>query len=145
MGSEGRVLVAGEASGRALVLEEPLSFWGGFDAEEGVVIDRHHPQHGSLVTGKVVVMPHGRGSSSASAVLAEAIRLQTAPAAVLMRTVDPIVMLGSLVAGELYGFVCPVVVVSSAQYEQIATDDWVEISADGTVMVSTDVSPDVFD
>ncbi|MFQ5966309.1 MAG: aconitase X swivel domain-containing protein [Acidimicrobiia bacterium] len=137
MESDGRTLVAGMASGSALVLEEPLSFWGGLDAETGEVIDRHHPQNGSVVTGKVVVMPHGRGSSSASAVLAEAIRLETAPAAVVMRKVDPIVMLGSLVAGELYGLVCPVVVIPSTQYEQIATGDWVEIVDDGTVRVST--------
>ena len=63
---EGRTLAAGEARGLALVLDEPLSFWGGVDPESGRVIDVHHPQLGVEVTGRVLVMPSGRGSSSRS-------------------------------------------------------------------------------
>ena len=69
-----RMLIAGEARGTVLALDEPLSFWGGFDAETGTVIDRAHPQVGASLAGRVVVMPFGRGSSSGSSVLAEAIR-----------------------------------------------------------------------
>ena len=38
-----RVLVAGEASGLVLALDEPLSFWGGFESETGTIIDRGDP------------------------------------------------------------------------------------------------------
>ena len=47
----GRVLVAGEAAGEALVTHDALSFWGGYDFHTGEIIDRHHPlagQYGSL-------------------------------------------------------------------------------------------------
>ena len=107
MESDTVVLVAGVAAGPVLVLEEPLSFWGGLDPASGAIIDRRHPQVGRIVTGAVLLMPHGRGSSSSSAVLAEAIRLGTAPAAIVMRETDPIVMLGSLVAADLYGIPAP--------------------------------------
>jgi predicted aconitase with swiveling domain len=120
MGSDTSVLVAGAAAGPVLALAEPLSFWGGLDPTSGEIIDRRHPQWGRIVSGAVLVMPHGRGSSSSSAVLAEAIRLGTAPAAVVLREPDPIVMLGSLVAAELYGVGCPVVVVPDDVYEVIA-------------------------
>ena len=73
----GRVLVVGTASGQALVLDEPLSFWGGFDAETGRVIEERHPQAGASIAGRVLVMPSGRGSSSSSSVLAEALRRGT--------------------------------------------------------------------
>ncbi|HEX6989595.1 MAG TPA: DUF126 domain-containing protein, partial [Bacillota bacterium] len=56
-----------------------------------------------------LLMPGGRGSSSSSTVLAEAIRLGTGPAAILLTERDAIIALGALVAGELYGRVCPVV------------------------------------
>ena len=95
---EARPLIPGEASGVAFVLDEPLSLWGGLDPTTGELIDRRHPQSGANLSGVVLVMPHGRGSSSASSVLAEAVRLQTAPAAIILREPDPIVMLGSLVA-----------------------------------------------
>jgi predicted aconitase with swiveling domain len=102
--------VAGEAAGEVLVLEEPLSFWGGIDPASGDIIDVHHPQRGSNIAGKVLVMPGGRGSSSSSSVLAEAIRAGTAPAAIVLREPDPIVALGAIVARELYGVTVPVVV-----------------------------------
>ncbi|HEY5905257.1 MAG TPA: DUF126 domain-containing protein [Actinomycetota bacterium] len=109
-----RVLVPGEATGEVLVLDEPLSFWGGLDPETGTLIDSHHPQAGTMLGGKVLVMPSGRGSSSSSYVLAEAIRAGTAPVAVVLGEADAIVALGSIVAGELYGIEVPVVVSAGA-------------------------------
>ena len=75
MSDEVRVLVSGRGHGEALVLDEPLSFWGGVDPATGAVIDVHHPQAGSIVAGRVLVLPAGRGSSSSSYVLAEAVRV----------------------------------------------------------------------
>jgi len=108
--TEARTLVAGSAEGESLVLEDPLSFWGGVDPATGEVIDVHHPQRGENVAGRVLVMPSGRGSSSSSSVLAEAIRAGTAPAAIVLHEPDPIVALGAIVARELYGTSMPVVV-----------------------------------
>jgi predicted aconitase with swiveling domain len=113
-GLEGRALIEGSATGVAIVLEEPLSFWGGFDPDSGRVIDRHHPQAGEILTGLIVVMPGGRGSSSSSSVLAEAVRAGTGPAGIVLGSPDSIIALGALVARELYGKVLPVVVVGDS-------------------------------
>jgi uncharacterized protein len=110
MSGEGRVLVGGSARGRALVLAEPLSFWGGVDPRSGRVIDRRHPQAGAELAGRVVVMSSGRGSSSSSSVLAECIRVGTAPSALLLHEPDPILVVGAIVARELYGRTIPVAV-----------------------------------
>jgi uncharacterized protein len=138
--SEGRTLVAGVASGLALVLDDPLSFWGGLDPATGALIDTHHPQRGALVTGRVLMMPSGRGSSSSSYVLAEAIRAGTAPAAVVLREPDGIVALGAIVARELYGTLVPVVVLDAGAYDAIGNGDAIVVDAhDGgaTVRPST--------
>jgi predicted aconitase with swiveling domain len=108
-----RVLVRGCAEGRALVLDAPLSFWGGLDPVTGRIIDRRHPQCGECVTGRVLIMSSGRGSSSSSTVLAEAIRLGTGPAAIVLEEDDAIVVLGAVVAEELYSRTVPVVAISS--------------------------------
>jgi predicted aconitase with swiveling domain len=113
---EGRTLVAGEARGPALVLSETLSFWGGLDPATGTIVDVHHPQRGAVVTGLVLVMPGGRGSSSSSSVLAEAIRAGTAPAAIVLAEVDPIIALGAIVARELYGVAVPVLVADGSAF-----------------------------
>jgi predicted aconitase with swiveling domain len=107
---ESRTLAAGTGRGPALVLSEPLSFWGGIDPATGEVIDSHHPARGANIAGTVLVMPAGRGSSSSSSVLAEAIRAGVGPAAIVLAEPDPIVALGAIVARELYGVSVPVVV-----------------------------------
>jgi predicted aconitase with swiveling domain len=117
--SDTRALVPGEARGEAVVLDEPLSFWGGVDPATGEIIDRHHPQVGTGIAGKILVMPSGRGSSSSSSVLTEAIRSGTAPAGIVLREPDRIVVLGALVAAELYGTVCPVLVAAEDVYRGI--------------------------
>jgi hypothetical protein len=101
-------LVEGEAEGALAFWRAPLSFWGGYDSATGRVIDRTHLAFGESMAGRIVVMPSGRGSSSASSVLAEAIRLGTAPAAIILGVSDPIIAVGAIVARRLYGKVCPV-------------------------------------
>ena len=91
-----------------LILSEPLSLWGGVDPSTGRIIDVHHPQHGDSIAGKVLVMPEGRGSSSSSSVLAEMIRIGTAPSKLILGRIDPILMLGAWVAEELYGLSLPI-------------------------------------
>ena len=127
---EARTLVRGEATGEVLALEEPLSFWGGIDPATGDVIDVHHPQRGANVSGRVLVMPGGRGSSSSSSVLAEAIRAGAAPAAIILLEPDPIVALGAIVARELYGVSMPVVVVVGSS-TGLATGATVMVEAAG--------------
>lgn len=122
-------LVAGAVSAPTLALSEPLSFWGGFDSGTGRIIDRRHPQLGTELTGNVVVMRAGRGSSSASSVIAEAIRAGTAPAAIVMEEIDEIVALGAIVAEELYGVTMPVVVVDSGTFAALTRSE--RIAFDG--------------
>ncbi len=112
-------LVGGRTEGPILSLAEPLSFWGGFDAHTGAIIDRHHPQFGAVLTGHIVVMQSGRGSSSASSVIAEAIRIGTAPAAIVLHEPDEIVALGAIVADEMYGIAMPVVVVDDETFKSM--------------------------
>ncbi len=93
-----------------LRLTEPLSFWGGLDPKTGRIIDASHPQVGESVTGKLLRMPHSRGSSSSPSVLAESLRLGTGPAAIVLDRPDPMVVLGAVVARLLYGIECRVTV-----------------------------------
>ena len=98
--ARGHALAVGHGSGTAFVTD-PVSFWGGISADDGAIIDVHHRDRGRSVAGTVLVMPGGRGSSSASAVLAETLRVGTGPAAVLLASPDIILAAGSVVAREL--------------------------------------------
>lgn len=135
---EAQVLVAGEAAGKALVLAEPLSLWGGLNPETGEIIDRRHPQAGEIVTGKVLVLPSGRGSSSASSILLEAVRVGTAPAAIITAVPDGILALGAAVAREMYDHAPPVLVVDTAVYSQIRAGDKIRIEGNGRITVASE-------
>jgi hypothetical protein len=107
----------------------PLGFWGGFDPTTGRVIDRTHPACGELLTDRILVMPSGRGSSSASSILAEAIRARTAPAGILLSAPDPIIVVGAIVAFKLYGRRCPVVVMEGLDFDLLRKYKTVRICA----------------
>jgi len=130
------VLVAGTASGKVLRLDEPLSFWGGVETLQGRIIDQRHPQVGEIVAGRILVMPFGRGSSSGSSVICEAVRAGTAPAAILMAERDDIIALGAIAADEIYGLVMPVVVLAPDDHDALLDGAVVTIGIDGTVSVS---------
>ena len=120
---EARTLVEGSGTGSALVLEEPLSFWGGLDPATGEIVEASHPQRGQTVTGCILVLPSGRGSSSSATVLAESIRLGTGPAGIVLGEPDEIIAIGAIVAAELYGVAIPVVVAPPDEFGSIRSGD----------------------
>jgi predicted aconitase with swiveling domain len=128
-------IVAGDAAATALASSEPLSFWGGYDPDSGEIIDRHHPLSGMVATGRVLVIPSGRGSCSGSGTLLEAIHNGNAPAAIVLGTIDPIIALGAILGEELYGIRLPVVVLSELERCQIKTGDIVTLAADGMMTI----------
>ncbi|MCL1593708.1 MAG: DUF126 domain-containing protein [Actinomycetia bacterium] len=139
MASDIEVLVPGQAQGIVVRLEEPLSFWGGFDPKTGAIIDHRHPQLGVSLTDHIVVMTRGRGSSSSTGVLAEAIRIGTAPAAIVLREPDLIIALGALVANDLYGTSCPVIVADDRTFAALRTGCTVDIAIEDGAITFIDV------
>jgi predicted aconitase with swiveling domain len=130
----GRALHPGSSSGELLILDQPISFWGGVD-HHGVIIDVHHPQCGVSVAGKVLVMTSGRGSSSATAVLAELIRAKKAPAAMIFTECDIILVIGALVSAELYQIQMPMVELTEELYAKIPKTGSISVDADNENMV----------
>jgi predicted aconitase with swiveling domain len=127
----GRPVVAGEAAGDALVAHAPLSFWGGYDFASGTIIDAHHPLAGVCAAGRILAVPFSKGSSTTTAVLLEAVRAGTAPAALLTTGVDSFFALASIVAGLMYGRSFPVVALEAADFDTLATGARIVVSRDG--------------
>ena len=132
---KGRVLADGSAKGQALVLAEPLSFWGGVDPTTGIIMDVRHPQRGLSVQGRVLVMGSVRGSSSSSSVLAETVRAGCAPAAILLGEPDLILAVGAAVTEELYGRRVPILVLDPAELATVVDGATVAILEGGEVIL----------
>ena len=81
-------------------------------------------------------MPFRRGSSTTTAVLLEAIREGTAPAAIVTTATDFFFALASVVAGELYEKSFPLIALSESDFGMIKTGDQVEVMEDGKLIVN---------
>jgi predicted aconitase with swiveling domain len=132
----GKISHPGVAEGEVLLLTEPVSFWGGVD-HHGEIIDVHHAQHKAKMTNKILVMPSGRGSSSATAVLAELIRTGDGPLAIIMLQCDTILVIGALVSAEIYGISMPIVELDQEQYAQLSDGMRVSVDAYSDSQIAT--------
>lgn len=128
-----QVLTAAEASGPVLALDEPLSFWGAFEPRTGIILDVHHPQRGACVTGKILLMRESKGSGSAPGAIAEAIRLGTAPAAIITVVPDVNLAIGADVAATLYDRHCAVLAVSDTELDVLRRAARLRITASGEI------------
>ncbi len=129
----GRVVIAGEARGALLVSAEPLSFWGGYDHTTGEIIDRRHQLAGEIAAGCILAIPFTRGSSTTTAVLLEAIKAGTAPAAIVTTEPDSFFALASIVADEMYQSPVPLVVLDSADFGRLQSGVMASLAQNGTI------------
>ena len=128
-----KAVIDGAAGGSVLALDEPLSFWGGIAPGSGVIVDRHHPQAGASVAGTVLVLPGTRGSAGGSGTLAENLRLGTGPVAILLPSASRSIVVGVLVADELYGRSVPVLVLPDDAHASFRTGEAVTIANGGWI------------
>jgi cis-L-3-hydroxyproline dehydratase len=129
----GRALVAGEAEGEALVTHDALSFWGGYDFRTGEIIDKHHHLVGVCATGRILAVPFSKGSSTTTAVLLEAVRAGTAPAAILTTGPDAFFALASIVADVMYGKSFPVIALEAADFASLVTGERLTVDRSGVI------------
>jgi predicted aconitase with swiveling domain len=127
------VVFAGDCNAPLLVLDEPLSFWGGLDTQTGVIIDERHPQRGESLAGRILMMPGTRGSTSAAGALCESLRLGTGPVAFILPEPDVLILTAVTVAAELYGRVTPVVAVDMTAWPELARFGSLKIDAQGNL------------
>jgi predicted aconitase with swiveling domain len=94
-----RSISRGKASGEALVSTEPIGFLGGVDPRSGDVMEKGHPLEGKNIAGKVLVFPHGKGSTVGSYVMLQLAKNGKAPAAIINVSAEPIIAVGAIISG----------------------------------------------
>ncbi|MEH6523680.1 cis-3-hydroxy-L-proline dehydratase [Sulfitobacter sp.] len=128
-----QIIVHCEANGAVLTCTEGMSFWGGVNAQTGVVQDAHHPQFGQSLAGKIVLMPTSRGSCSGSGVLLELALNGNAPAALVFHEAEDILTLGALISARMFDRPLAVLQLSKASYARLSACDHARIEDDRIV------------
>ena len=93
-----RIISKGQAKGEALVSNDPISFLGGIDPLNGLVIDSTHELYGKNIKDKILIIPGGKGSTVGSYVIFQMAKSKTAPKAIICLKAEPIIATGAIMA-----------------------------------------------
>ncbi len=113
--------VSGRREGDILTTDQPVSFWGGVDPEQGIIIDPRHELFGASVAGKVLAFPYGKGSAAAPMVILELVRAKKAPTALVLIEVDSLLVSGPVICKHFYGETIPVVTLNHEEFQLLKT------------------------
>ena len=94
----GRKIYPGRVTGLALVTRMGISFFGGVDPENGVVVEAGHALQGQSIAGKILVFPSGKGSTVGSYTLYRLKSAGMAPLAIINSECETITAVGCIIA-----------------------------------------------
>lgn len=95
---KGRTISRGCAEGEVLLSRDPISFLGSLDPKTGIVVEEKHSLAGKSIKGKVLVFPHGKGSTVGSYVMYQLKKNGAAPVAIINLETEPIVAVGAIIS-----------------------------------------------
>lgn len=128
----GRKAVGGKAAGKAIVSASPLGGFCAVDPATGKITERGHELEGQSFSGRILVFPHGKGSSGWAGVYHAARQLGNAPAGLVVTVMDTRAALGAVLMRA------PAVTdLDQDPTQVIETGDWVEIDADSGIVIVT--------
>ena len=122
---KGRSISKGSAEGEALVCRQPIGFNFGIDVESGVITEYNHELFGKSIKDKILLFPHGKGSTGGSYVVYQLAKNKTGPRAIINMTTETIIAVGAIMGG--------IPVIDSLEkdpYGLISDGDQVKVDAD---------------
>lgn len=122
----GRVIKGGRAEGEVLASSQPISFYGGVDPDTGTIREKGHELEGKSIAGKVLVFPHGKGSTVGSYIIYRLKRKGLAPVAIVNQRCEPIVAVGAIISD--------IPTVDYVDTSKFKSGDWVRIE-DGRIVL----------
>ena len=119
---KGRIISKGVAKGKALVTNQPISFYGGVDPDRGMIVEKGHELEGKKIKGKILVFPNGKASTVGSYTLYRLKKNGVAPAGMVNKECETVVAVGAIIS--------EIPCVDKIDISQIKTGDTVEIKND---------------
>jgi predicted aconitase with swiveling domain len=119
---KGRIISKGVAEGKALVTNQPISFYGGVDPDKGLIVEKGHELEGKEIKGKILVFPNGKGSTVGSYTLYRLKKNGVSPAGIINKECETVVAVGAIIS--------EIPCVDKIDISQIRNGDIVEIKND---------------
>jgi uncharacterized protein len=93
-----RKIARGHVRGSVIISHDPLSFLGGVDPQTGNITDQNHELYQQNISGKILLIPSGKGSTVGSYVIFQMAKHKTAPLAIIAMEAEPIIATGAIMA-----------------------------------------------
>jgi predicted aconitase with swiveling domain len=93
-----RKISRGQAQGKVIISSDPLSFLGGVNPQTGDITDKQHELYQQNISGQILVIPSGKGSTVGSYVIYQMAKNKTAPLAIIALEAEPIIATGAIMA-----------------------------------------------
>lgn len=122
-------ILPGDGQGRVLSSRQSISFWGCVNPISGRISDKRHALFGESISGKVLVFPFGKGSSTGSLMLLELLRLDLAPAGIINIRTEPLLAAGPIVGKHFYQKTFPIVTVAQSDFDLFETGRCADIKS----------------
>ena len=125
-----RGISPGCATGEVMLCKSPIGFNFGFNCDTGQVIEHNHELEGISVKDKILVFPHGKGSTGGSYVVYQLAKAGTGPKAIINLVTETIIACGAIM-GEV-----PVVdSMKENPYDVLKNGDIVTVDANKGVVI----------
>ena len=98
---KGRSISKGCAEGEALVCRQPIGFNFGIDLATGIITEYNHELFGKSIKDKILLFPHGKGSTGGSYVVYQLAKNKTGPKAIINMTTETIIAVGAIMGGNV--------------------------------------------
>ena len=95
----GRIISRGIGEGEALLCRQPIGFNFGIDVAKGIVTEHGHELENKSIKDKVLIFPHGKGSTGGSYVVYQLAKLGTGPRAIINLNTETIIAVGAIMGG----------------------------------------------
>ena len=132
---KGCCVVPGYAKGEVLATSQSISFWGGVDPQTGLINDPRHELFNQSVASKILVFPHGKGSSTGSLMMLELARINKAPAAIVNVRSEPILATGPIVCKHFYSKEIPMLSLDQTSFQALKTGQQVTVDATKALII----------
>ena len=141
----GKPVNKGVFEGEAIVSQTTFGFYRAIDPCTGIVRDKRNELFGKKISGKVLVFPEGRGSTSGAMMIVELARMGTHFGAIINRTTEPILATGVILANIFFKQNIPTIhCLSQDPLGIIETGDIVRVDGDvGEVLVKKAARKDI--
>jgi hypothetical protein len=93
------VISPGIAEGMALVCREPIGFNFSVDINTGIILEEKHSIQNRSISGKILVFPHGKGSTGGSFVVYQLAKAGTGPLGMINLVCENIIACGAIMGG----------------------------------------------